>query len=78
MPQILSFLKNYADDFNRELNRCTDQYRLTPKPTDNLFELPEFEVKKPVEPDYLEKSLIAKWLNIGHKVDIENEKLRLN
>ncbi len=73
---IQSFLKNYAENFNQELILSTDQYLLTPKPNDNLFELPEFEVKKPVAPDYLEKSRVAKWFNMGHKIDIENEKLR--
>ncbi|MFA6302792.1 MAG: DUF4236 domain-containing protein [Legionella sp.] len=76
--EILSFLKNYADNFNQELTLCINQYHLTPTPNDNLFNVPDFNVQEPTPPVYLEKNAIAKWFKLGKKVDMANEKLKRN
>lgn len=74
--KLLSFLEDYAENFNQELKLSITQHLLTPLPNETLFTVPDFELVKPEPPLYKRKGFISKIFLFGSLIDKRNAKLQ--
>lgn len=73
---ILTFLRNYTDSFNGELKLSINQYLLTPKLDDNLFDVSDFTFPKPDLPILKKKGFFSKLLQLDNSINKQNAELQ--
>ncbi|GGI92403.1 DUF4236 domain-containing protein [Legionella impletisoli] len=74
--EIFSFLEDYAERFNQELQLSINQHRLTPKPDDSLFKVSDFTIPKPDLPRLKKKGFFSKLLRLDSYIDNKNARLQ--
>ncbi|WP_255466016.1 hypothetical protein [Legionella sp. PC1000] len=74
--EIFSFLEDYADRFNQELQLSINQHLLTPKPDDSLFKVSDFTIPKPDLPRLKKKGFFSKLVRLDSYIDKKNARLQ--
>lgn len=72
LPELIEYIHAYADEYNHELFLCTNQHLLSPSPDDNLFQLPEFEIEKPVKPEFKKPGFFEKLFRQEQQINHQN------
>lgn len=77
--EIMSFLTDFADDFNVQHNEVMTIHHFTPNPSHQQnIAYPEFSIPKPAMPKLKKVFFWHKWFGMEKQIDASNQKLMLH